>query len=353
MAGLLRVPVTESLRANPVHCCDQAEPVPGPLRRRSMSITAGTVRTRTGLRAVTLITTAALSGSGLLLAGCSAGAANSSGSGGSSAAAQEGSGAAASGGVAAPQAAAPGSLSGAKTARLVTGQAIIRTASLTLRVSSVTSTARQVTGLAVAAGGYVSSEQDSISRTPGRSTVTLQLKIPEAAYPGVLGKLSTSFGHPVSASQHAQDVTGQVADVSSRVASAQDAIKQLRALLKRAGTVSGLLSVQEEINAQESSLEALQSQQRALAKETSYATVTMYLLSQHHHAVAHHGKRHGFVAGLAAGWHGLRVATSWLLTVAGALLPFLAVLAVLAAGGWLGLRRYRARRRTEPAAADS
>jgi len=169
----------------------------------------------------------------------------------------------------------------------------------------------------------------------------------------VLGKLSTTFGHPVSASQHAQDVTGQVADVSSRVASAQDAITQLRALLKRAGTVSGLLSVQEEINAQESSLEALQSQQRALAKETSYATVTMFLLSQHHHAVAHHGKRHGFVAGLAAGWHGLRVATSWLLTVAGALLPFLAVLAVLAAGGWLGLRRYRARHKTQPAAADS
>ena len=319
-----------------------------------MSITTGTVRTRSGLRAVMLITTAVLSGSGLLLAGCSASSTNSSAgtASGESAAAQD-AGAAGSGTVAAPQPAAPGSLAGAKSARLVTGQAIIRTASLTLRVASVTSTARQVTGLAVAAGGYVSSEQDSISRTPGRSTVTLQLKIPEAAYPGVLGKLSTTFGHPVSASQHAQDVTGQVADVSSRVASAQDAIKQLRTLLKRAGTVSGLLSVQEEINAQESSLEALQSQQRALAKETSYATVTMFLLSQHHHAVAHHGKRHGFVAGLAAGWHGLRVATSWLLTVAGALLPFLAVLAVLAAGGWLGLRRYRARHKTQPAAADS
>jgi len=319
-----------------------------------MSITAGTVRTRSGLRAVMLITTAVLSGSGLLLAGCSASSTNSSGgtASGESAAAQD-AGAAGSGTVAAPQPAAPGSLAGAKSARLVTGQAIIRTASLTLRVASVTSTAQQVTGLAVAAGGYVSSEQDSISRTPGRSTVTLQLKIPEAAYPGVLGKLSTTFGHPLSASQHAQDVTGQVADVTSRVASAQDAITQLRALLKRAGTVSGLLNVQVQINEQEASLEALQSQQRALARETSYATVTMYLLSQRHGAVAHHGKHHGFVAGLAAGWHGLRVATSWLLTVAGALLPFLAVLAVLAAGGWLGLRRFRARRRAQPAAADS
>jgi uncharacterized protein DUF4349 len=142
--------------------------------------------------------------------------------------------------------------------------------------------------------------------------------------------------------------------VSSRVTSAQDAITQLRALLKRAGSVSGLLSVQDEINAQEASLEALQSQQRALAKETSYATVTMYLLSQRHHGAVHHpGRHHGFAAGLAAGWHGLRAATVWLLTVAGALLPFLAVAGVLAAAGWLVLRRYRARHRPQPAAADS
>ena len=314
-----------------------------------MSITTGTIGTRAGLRVGLLITTAVLSGSGLLLAGCSAGTGSSATASGAESAAAQGTGAAGS----APLAPEPGSLAGAKTARLVSGQAIIRTASLTLRVASVTSTAQQVTGLVAAAGGYVSSEQDSISKKPGQSTVTLQLKIPEAAYPGVLGKLSTTFGHPVSASQHAQDVTARVADVTSRVASAQDAITQLRALLKRAGTVSGLLNVQVEINTQEASLEALQSQQRALARETSYATVTMYLLSQRHGAAAHHGKHHGFVAGLAAGWHGLRVATSWLLTVTGALLPFLAVLAVLAAGGWLGLRRFRARHRAQPAATDS
>lgn len=310
------------------------------------------------MRAAMLITTAALSGSGLLLAGCSAGETGSFGtaSGSKSVAGPQAGGA---GGIAAPSApgeqSAPGSLAGgAKTARLVTGQAIIRTASLTLRVKSVTATAQQVTSIAAAAGGYVSSEQDSISKVPGRSTVMIELKIPEAAYDGVLGKLSSAFGHPVSASQHAQDVTGQVADVSSRVASAQDAITQLRALLKRAGTVGGLLSVQNEINAQEASLEALQSQQRALAKETSYATVTMNLLSQRQHAAAHRGgKHHGFVAGLSAGWRGLRTATTWLLTVAGALLPFLVVIAILAAAGWLVLRRYLARRRAQPAAADS
>ena len=85
------------------------------------------------------------------------------------------------------------------------------------------------------------------------------------------------LGTQTSLTQHAQDVTQQVADVSSLVTSAQDAITQLQALLKRAGSVSDLLAVQEQINAQESSLEALQAQQRALARETSYATVSVTL----------------------------------------------------------------------------
>ena len=82
------------------------------------------------------------------------------------------------------------------------------------------------------------------------------------------------------------DVTQQVADVGSRVASAQAAISQLRALLKRAGSVGALLSVQDEINSQEASLEALLAQQRSLAHETSYATVTVTLIG-HHAKIVH------------------------------------------------------------------
>src|SRR5262249_47959053 len=75
--------------------------------------------------------------------------------------------------------------------------------------------------------------------------------------------------------QQAQDVTGTVADVNSRVASAEAAIAQLRKLLTRAGSVGALLTVQEQINQEEASLEALQSQQRALARETAYATISL------------------------------------------------------------------------------
>jgi hypothetical protein len=51
-----------------------------------------------------------------------------------------------------------------------------------------------------------------------------------------LAELATLGKHLVF-NQQAQDVTQQVADVNSRVASAEAAIKQLRTLLSRAGDV--------------------------------------------------------------------------------------------------------------------
>ena len=133
-------------------------------------------------------------------------------------------------------------------------------------------------------------------------------------------------------------MTQQVADVSSLVTSAQGAITQLQALLKRAGSVSDLLAVQEQINAQESSLEALLAQQRALAHETSYATVSVTLLGPHHAGAKKATRRGGFVAGLARAGADCGWPVSALLTAVGAVLPF-AVVAALAGG-----RRVRGRR---------
>ena len=45
------------------------------------------------------------------------------------------------------------------------------------------------------------------------------------------------------------------------------------------------------------------------------------------------------MAGLAAGWRELRLVVSWVLTAAGAALPFAAMAAVLGLAGYAGRRR--------------
>jgi Domain of unknown function (DUF4349) len=86
------------------------------------------------------------------------------------------------------------------------------------------------------------------------------------SYPAALGQLAGRLGTQLSLRQQAQDVTEQVADLNSQVTSYEAAIAQLRALLTHAGSVGDLLSVQNQINVEESSLESMQAQ-RALSHE--------------------------------------------------------------------------------------
>jgi hypothetical protein len=305
-------------------------------------------------RRITVSSCAALlTGAGLLLvAGCS-GAAGSSSSGSES---EPGHGAAL-----APRAAAPVPASGkeafgaagaaaAVTARLVpAAQSIIYTARVTVRVRDAQHAAALAMSYVASAGGYTAAEQSRGTRgTTAPPQVTLTLKVPSTpltAYQGALARLA-GLGRETAMSEQSADVTQQVADVASRVTSSQAEIAELRGLLKRAGSVSGLLQVQQQIGADESSLEALQAQQRALDREATYATITAVLIGRRGHGAAHHRKAHhgGFVGGLLAGWHGLGRATTWVLSAIGAILPFAVVIAVLAGLGLAGWRRLARRR---------
>jgi Domain of unknown function (DUF4349) len=293
-------------------------------------------------------------GACLLAAGCSSG--DSSANGAANGTAVVGSGAVpaampahapgVSGGTKASGAAGSSASAGLTAVPLPGGQSVIFTATLNLRATDIQATVAKATQLAQAAGGYVSGEHASMTQSRHRKAmVSIQFKVPAADYQSTLTALS-ALGARRSETQQAQDVTGTVADVNSRVASAQAAIAQLRKLLSHAGTVGGLLTVQEQINQEEASLEALQSQQRALARETSYATISMTVTGppppRSHHKT--HPGVAGFLGGLAAGWRALRVVVAALLTLAGAVLPFaiplgLAALAAVATRRWLGRRR--------------
>jgi hypothetical protein len=295
---------------------------------------------------------AALTGTGLLVVACSSITARPSATGGG--AAQH---AAARNDLALPaqaRAPAPGQAPRSRSTSLVLStQSIIYTAFLTVRVTTaqtVTGQATQAANMVSAVGGYVAGEQETIPQgTHASPQVNIELKIPAAQYSPTLAKLQ-SLDKLVSFSQQTRDVTQQVADVTSRVASAQAAITQLRALLKKAGSVSQLLSVQDQINNQESYLEALLAQQRALAHETSYATVTMLFIG-HHAVVVKKPKKKiaAFSAGLRGGSHAFGLVVDWTLTALGSILPFLIPVALIGALVYAS-RRKLFRRKSPPAA---
>ena len=282
---------------------------------------------------------------GVLLAGCSATSASSAAASGAAvpsagqamAAPPVGSAASAP---AQPTNGAGQPASAGTTARLAPASDIIYTAQLTVRAANVSSAAAKAAQIAEGVGGYVSNETTSADPDhPSEATATVQLKIPVVSYPVTLGQLAGSVGTQLSLQEQAQDVTEQVADVDSQVASFEAAIAQLRALLSHAGSVGELLNVQNQINNEESALEAMQAQQRALSHETSYATVTLTILGPKAKPVVHRQKAPPSLAGgLGAGWHAFKVALSWTLAFLGAVAPFAAIVAIA------GYAIYRARR---------
>ncbi len=305
-----------------------------------------TGRTRHGVVAGLTIGSVLLGG-GMFLAGCSGASssgANSSSASSSYGAAKTAAGQAVPAPALAPSAsAAAGSAPGSTgtTARLAPASSIIYTAQLTVRADNLGSAADQAAQIAEGVGGYVSSETVSANPDhPSEATASVQLKIPVASYTGTLGQLASRLGTQLALQQQAQDVTEQVADVNSQVTSDEAAIAQLRALLSHAGSVGDLLSVQNQINEEESSLESMQAQQRALSHETTYATVTLTLLGPKAKPVVHRPKAPPTLAGgLGAGWHALRVTVSWTLAFLGAIAPFVAIAAIA------GFVIYRGRRR--------
>src|SRR5580693_4577725 len=293
------------------------------------------------------------------VAGCSGGASSSAPAAGAVAvapqAASSGSAASSANGTAGVAGTAPGVSTGrgAAAAKYApAGRQLIYTAQLTVRAASVAAAVSRATSIVTSAGGYVSAENASAGQgQPSQASATVTFQIPVAGYAATLAALSGGgLGTQLSLAQQAQDVTQQVADVGSRVASDQAAIAQLRDLLKHAGDVNSLLSVQNQIDSQESDLESMQAQQKALNHETSYATVTLTLVGPKAPAKppAKGTPPPGLSGGLAGGWHALRVTVSWLLTVIGAVAPFAAALAVVGSLAWW-IRRRLTRPRNTPA----
>jgi hypothetical protein len=117
----------------------------------------------------------------------------------------------------------------------------------------------------------------------------------------------------------------------------------MQELLKRAGSVAEIAQVETELTKREADLESLLAQQKVLAQRVAQSPITVTLTRV---AVVEPAPvpETGFIAGLKAGWHALKVFGVALLTVVGALLPFLVVLALITAPVvWLVRRRRAAR----------
>jgi hypothetical protein len=222
-------------------------------------------------------------------------------------------------------------------------RSLIKTGSVSLMSSNVSSVVARIDQLVARDGGFVASE-DSSTDTHG-STVrsSLDVAVPQAGFQPAFGEIS-SFGTLVSRSSSTRDVTAQVVDVDSRVKSAQASIGQLRLLFNRATKLGDVIALENELSQREADLEALQAEQRDLRSQTTMSTISVDVRSSAATTAPGSHKAGGFLSGLRQGWDVLVAFLAGFTHLVGLVLP-LGILALLAgAGSWLAVRRFTPRR---------
>jgi hypothetical protein len=294
---------------------------------------------------------------GLVVAGCSAGDSSSD------KAASSGSGVSRGGVDAAPQAAPEKALdqgaAGGAVAKdspdlSVDQRSIIYRGSMTVRVRDVTAAASQITGIAQVSGGFIGS--DNRNRGSGSDTATMELRVPADKFASVVDQLS-KLGTEELREISTEDVTEQTVDLDARISVQQARVDSGRKLLASAKSLNDLVMLEKEVATRESDLASLQAKKRHLADLVALSTISVTLLNEQAPAPKPKEEKHGFLGGLAAGWHALLASLKVVLTVLGALLPWLLIIGLPAWAIYYFLvrrmRRGRGSPRTETAGAET
>lgn len=268
----------------------------------------------------------------LLVSGCGAGGDSGVGSGtGDDAASADG----ARTGAGQPDGQAEGSDA---TADLrVDQRAIVYTGSMRVQVPDVEQAAREAIALTTAAGGFVGSDQRRSAN--GNATVELTLRVPAAKFTTVVEQVA-ELGKRQLQEISTEDVTEETVDLDARIITQRARVENARRLLGEAQSISDLVSLENELARREADLASLEAKKRRLADLTALSSIAVSLVGPDA-ATEDDASEFGFVAGLQGGWKVFLLSWTVLLTVLGAVLPWLLLIGVpVGTMVWL-LRRRR------------
>jgi hypothetical protein len=230
-------------------------------------------------------------------------------------------------------------------------ESLIKTGSVSLQSDDIGHVLTQVYGIVGGVGGDISQE-DTTTDDKGKAVrSTLVLRVPVDEFDSTLNDLS-QLGTLVNRVRNSKDLTTEVADIDSRVRSAQRSINTLRQLFDRATRLSDIIRLESELAQREADLESLEAQQRSLDDKTTMSTITMTLelppVAPKKPAPDDDDEAGGFVSGVEQGWDALKSTMLAVGHLVGVVLPLGTVVLVVGALGYWIVRRFTPHQPTPP-----
>lgn len=254
---------------------------------------------------------------------------------------------------------------------------IVVNKTLLLQATSVDKTMAKVRALAARYGGdiadlQVSTRTDQPVAAPTPATVSesgpapaatsdtalqayVVVRVPVANYNDFTAQAS-NLGRVVSQSESAQDVTQQHVDLKARLGNLRSEQAALRVMFRRAGSIRDMLSVEQELARVQGDIESLQGQIDYLENQAALATITIEI-AEPQPIVRPAGTDWGVGAAVTKSVRAFVDTLNILIEVLGPLLALVLFLVLpIALLVWLGrvlLRKWRLRRRIQPAASPA
>lgn len=277
-----------------------------------------------------------------LLVGC--GAANSSSYAPAGGAADEKAGAPATQAAKAPAATTNPQQTAPAGGSVTENRLLARTAAITLQVPDVGAAASRLRVIAAGKGGLISAENVVIGESGASKPSTLVVVVPADRLDAALDEIG-AVGTIKLRTINTTDVTTQVADTEARIRTQRESIARMQELLKKAGSVSEVAQVENELTRRQAELESLLGRQKALSAQVAESPITVTLITPTMPVPEPVTETPGFLMGLKAGWSAFTAFIGVTLMVIGSLLPFIVFFGLIGAGLWFVGKRIAAKRR--------
>ncbi|MDI6910085.1 DUF4349 domain-containing protein [Nocardioides sp.] len=226
-------------------------------------------------------------------------------------------------------------------------QALIKKGNVSLRADDVGKSQFEVQRVVDKHAGKVTEEKTTTDDDGAPAYTRMVLRIPAAAFDDAMAELKDIEGAELeSANTSSDDVTTKLIDTETRLRVQRRSIARITTLFDRAQSIRDIMAIEAQLSRRQADLDSLERQAAYLHGQTTLSTIVVSIDEiPAKKAAPKKEDDTGFLAGLSAGWGGLKTFAVALATVLGALLPWLVVIVVL---GVPTLLLVRAARRRHP-----
>ena len=167
--------------------------------------------------------------------------------------------------------------------------------------------------------GYIS--QDNANNYSNAVRYRLEVRIPANSFDQFLATVSQSAGKIESKNINTLDVTEEFVDIEARIKTKKELEERYKELLKKANTVSDILSIEKEIGNIRTEIESVEGRMKYLTDRISYSSLTISFYEPGETGSSTFGFGSKVCKAVKNGWQGLL----WFLIGLTGLWPFLLI----------------------------